>query len=620
MLLVDSQTTKYKSVDDSLRYSVEPTITCLVGKNESGKSALLESIYRVKPLPAGLIDEFDGLRDYPRRTFAFDEDSVPDTTAIASTYELDAEEMAAFEQRFGKALRSPLVYVSKNYSNKRFTHGDVDHAVLLDYLKNHTALAGLDLTNATSEADIRAIIDAVEDPSDTLTALRKLLAISLTQQCTNWFAARLPRALLFTQYSTMAGTVSIERLQTVAAEDLEPHERTALSLLRLAKVDTEQFDESNYEARKARLEAAANALTDEVFEFWSQNEDLQVELDIDFVDKESDPTQREPFLKIRIRNNQHRVTLDFAERSVGFVWFFSFLAFFSEYRNSDEPLLLLLDEPGLNLHAAAQEDLLRFIEERLAVDHQVIYSTHSPFMIQANHLERVRLIEDRKGEGTRVREDALGSQDETQFSRSTLRSESERHRHCSSGKTPSIVEGPADLMYLRVMSDHLASRGRTALNEGWVVTPVGGLDKIPTFIALLSQQLKVVALHDSDGKRPKRLQDLVDQHVVDDSHVVDVLEFATSTKSADLEDLFDDVWYLALLSTCGIADISASEMKSKDPRIVRRVEHHLGHQYSHYTPAGYLARHPEVLDNVGEDAEQRFEDLFTHLNDLLVTN
>ena len=70
--------------------------------------------------------------------------------------------------------------------------------------------------------------------------------------------------------------------------------------------------------------------------------------------------------------------MPFDERSRGFVWFFSFLTYFSnleEEKTND--LVLLLDEPGTNLHAMGQTDFLRFIKERLANKNQVIYSTHS---------------------------------------------------------------------------------------------------------------------------------------------------------------------------------------------------------------------------------------------------
>jgi predicted ATP-dependent endonuclease of OLD family len=618
MRLVQTQTTKYKSIDDSTAYSIEPDITCLVGKNESGKSALLESLYRLKPLSMGLISGFDGLRDYPRRTFATDEPKVATTTVISATYELTSEEVHAFNEEFGDALTSRLVNFTKKYSNAHGVGVQLNNPALLAHVKALPELAGLPVSKLQTLDAVNAAIDAVKDPSIALTKLRERLSTNLAQQARVWLLNRLPQNLLFTQYSTMAGTVSIERLQTVNEDELQPQERTALSLLRLAGVESEQFDEANYEARKARLEAAANALTDEVFEFWSQNEDLQVELDIDFVPKQNQPTVREPFLKIRIRNNQHRVTLDFSERSVGFVWFFSFLAFFSEYRNSTEPLVLLLDEPGLNLHAAAQADLLRFIEVRLAADHQVIYSTHSPFMIQPQHLERVRLVEDRKGEGTRIREDALGSQEETQFpihAAIGIRAA----QTLFIGENTLIVEGPADLMYFQALSSHLESLGRTGLDPAWVVTPVGGLEKIPTFIALLSQQLNVAAVHDSDGRGVKRLVDLVERKIISKNKVIDLLKFARSNKAADLEDLFEPEWYLMLLGECRIAEIEIAEMKSKENRIVLRIEHHLGHKYSHYIPAGHLKRHPELLATIGEDALARFERLFDTLNKLVVT-
>src|SRR4029077_2233246 len=99
-------------------------------------------------------------------------------------------------------------------------------------------------------------------------------------------------------------------------------------------------------------------LSDEVFEFWSQNTSLKVQLDVDFNSPEDPQLGKAPFLEVRIWNERHQMSLNFGERSQGFMWFFSFLAFFSEFRNSKERLILLRDEPGLGLHAAAQSDLL----------------------------------------------------------------------------------------------------------------------------------------------------------------------------------------------------------------------------------------------------------------------
>jgi predicted ATP-dependent endonuclease of OLD family len=262
--------------------------------------------------------------------------------------------------------------------------------------------------------------------------------------------------------------VSIHKLQHTAEDQLKPDERTALSLLRLAGVEAADFNEVDYEARKASLEAAANQLTDEVFEFWSQNKDLAIELDVDFKAPAQEPLGQPPFLDIRIRNQRHRVTLNFGERSQGFMWFFSFLAYFSEYRDTDERLILLLDEPGLGLHAAAQADLLRFIEERLAPEHQVLFTTHSPFLVDAKRLERVRTVEDVDHLGTKVSADVLSTSKDTRFPLQAALGY-DLAQTLFIGPNSLVVEGPADLVYFLVVGQHLESLGRTRLDPRWVV-------------------------------------------------------------------------------------------------------------------------------------------------------
>jgi len=72
----------------------------------------------------------------------------------------------------------------------------------------------------------------------------------------------------------------------------------------------------------------------------------------------------------------------------------------------------LLDEPGLSLHAAAQADLLRFIDNELAPNYQVIYTTHSPFMIDSLKLNEVRTVYDNSNKETgSVISDALDEKD-----------------------------------------------------------------------------------------------------------------------------------------------------------------------------------------------------------------
>ena len=118
-----------------------------------------------------------------------------------------------------------------------------------------------------------------------------------------------------------------------------------------------------------------------MFEYWTTNKNLDIEFNVEHVN--------ERILNIRVRNRNYRVSLSLGNRSKGFQWFFSFLIWFSKIQgDKNKKYILLLDEPGLSLHASAQDDLLRFIDEKLSVDYQINHS--SPKMIYI-HLDTVDL-------------------------------------------------------------------------------------------------------------------------------------------------------------------------------------------------------------------------------------
>jgi predicted ATPase len=384
-------------------------------------------------------------------------------------------------------------------------------------------------------------------------------------------------------------------------------------LIRLAGVQAAEFTEANYEARKASLEAAANQLTDEVFEYWSQNKDLSIELDVDFRSA-ADQYGQPPFLDIRVRNQRHRVTLNFGERSHGFMWFFSFLAAFSEYRGKQN-MILLLDEPGLGLHAAAQADLLRFIDERLAKGHQVIYSTHSPFMVEANRLERVRTVEDVGHAGTKVSADVLSTSRDTRFPLQAALGY-DLAQTLFLGPDNLVVEGPADYLYLQVMSGHLRSLGREPLDPRWVIVPVGGLDKIPTFVALLGAQLNVAVVLEVSSGATQKIDSLVRRGIIGGEKLIPLTEI-TETAEADIEDLFDPKFYLDLLEQSQTASVKGKDLKGAG-RILKRIEAAIGASFDHYQPARYLLEHQvELLKRIDDGSVNRFEELFKRANRLL---
>ncbi len=234
---------------------------------------------------------------------------------------------------------------------------------------------------------------------------------------------RLPRFFYFSEYSMLKGRIDLNALLGKNPAQMAADERTALSLLQLASASGKEFQVEEFEHRVSELEAAANLITQEVFKYWTTNQNLVVQFVGDAQTVMVAPNQPQVvhrFLDIRLNDLTHQVTTNLERRSSGFRWFFSFIAAFSEYERMPEKMVVLLDEPGLTLHGKAQNDFVRFINERLAGKNQVIYTSHSPFMVEPTKLQRVRLVEDlttreNPDVGAKITTDVLTVQGDTLF-------------------------------------------------------------------------------------------------------------------------------------------------------------------------------------------------------------
>lgn len=198
----------------------------------------------------------------------------------------------------------------------------------------------------------------------------------------NLLEDRLPKFFRFTDYEMLRGRVDLRELKDPTDQQIGRGLRGVRALLDLAEAELEQIGDDNYELRIGELEAVQIDLSRQVFEYWTQNPRLEVLID---VDKETvnvanrGQTAVARYLDIRLKDQRTGYSNNFRQRSSGFQWFFSFLAAFSEFESQADNTVVLLDEPALTLHGRAQADFLRFINERLAPNAPVPYTTHSPF-------------------------------------------------------------------------------------------------------------------------------------------------------------------------------------------------------------------------------------------------
>lgn len=637
--LIAAQLRRYRSIEDGSKFDVENDVTCLVGKNESGKTAALQALYKSYAVDKARLDE--GI-DYPSR-LTRERKGTQQIESSQLTYELEDGDVELVESRFGTGvLKKRVVVVTNGYRYPVTTWNlQVNEAAAVAKLRE-----GLDLPQATqaavdaasTAAELTAALRAMEAPTAGATRVLETVAkwreSDVTLAIIDVLARRRPKFVYFGDYDSMPGKVSIPALMRKKGEDdLTRGEQGVLALLETAGVDLEDFLEPESHEHLVRdLENASNSISSEVFEYWTQNRNLSVRLDI--IGKPEAgavaPLNEGPLLQIRVVNQRHNVSVPFDERSRGFVWFFSFLAYFSQLEASaGQPLILLLDEPGLNLHATAQADLLRFIDERLAPHHQVLFSTHSPFMIDAHNFQRVRTVVDDEKKGTVISADVLQADPETAFPlHASLGIELSQTLFV--GPNVLLVEGPGDVLYLEVLSNALKTQGRSGLDDRFVITPAGGVAKLPAFVTLLgANKLNTVVLVDSSTTDLAPIERLREAGRLGAGGLVQIGE-VLGQPDADIEDLFEPGFFLELVNEAYQGLLGGKKVTVKDlpedRRLVRRVERAFEQRslnrgrINHFSPAAALSRNqgklvPKLNDATLERAEQLFAKINTFMTD-----
>ncbi len=643
MKLTRARVTNYRSIDDSRWVSLD-NVTCMVGKNESGKTAFLEALRRLNP-EGGANGKFN-LRDYPRKGYVRYKrrhESEP-AQVVAAEFELSDEEMSEVEAEYGPGvLCSPFVTATKNYKNQRFWQVEIDELALIRNVVDSARLPDeIRQTVADVEEwqDLHNRLQSLEVKPPSVLALLAELPERFNQDLRQkivleFLERRLPVFVYFDNYSAMHGRISIQDIKQrrLNADDIDDADRTFLALLSLVAADLDDLEQqTHYEYLKAELESASIGISDEIFEFWKQNKQLRVEFDLSSANpSDPPPLNAGTILHVRIWNDRHRVSVPFDERSRGFVWFFSFLVYFSKIEEEqDRDMVLLLDEPGLNLHALAQHDFLRFIDEKLAPKHQVIYTTHSPFMISLDKLKSVRTVEDMDKLGTVVTDDILQNNHETIFPLQMalgyqLAETLFLAPHCL------LVNSASDMIYLQVLGEICSSEGGPKLDPRWVVIPVGNADNLPAFISLLGENYTSLAVLMDATPTNRQNIERINESMVSGQHTPVRWVEVTRIRDADIEDLLDPGFYLRLVNESYKPElrelVTLRSISDRNPRIAERIKSYFeandiaDGQFDPYRPAAYfLQNHGVLRGEINDTTIENAASLFERINSLLPSN
>jgi hypothetical protein len=278
-------------------------------------------------------------------------------------------------------------------------------------------------------------------------------------------------------------------------------------------------------------------------------------------------------------------------------------------------------------------DMLRFIREQVLPSYQVIYTTHSPFMIDSRHLDGLRTVEDAsEGEtvlGTKVGDRVLSSDPDTLFPiRAALAYDVARR--VVTGPQTLLVDRPSDVLYLKWFSRELQLQGRAHLSPAWSLVPVGGLDSVAPFVSLFAgQDQRIAVLTDGLISDPRRLDGLWQGGLLEFGRILRPALYV-DLEDAQLEDLLGRRLYRELVT--GAYGLEESAVLDDEPaagarRVVADVEAYFASmppwapRFDSFAPASYLFENTatlrSTLPDLGE-ALDRFEKLFRDLHSLAV--
>jgi hypothetical protein len=658
MKLVKVQIKNFRSIEDTEVFNVGD-LTCLVGKNEAGKTAILKALEAQFPVSKPLA-AYDLTRDYPRRFYA---DAIRDgeeteIEVCTTWWELDTKSKDLLVAEFGEdSVKHGLVTVKSGY-NFGTTHWTVpinESKAINNLIANvkMNAAEKSSLGSPVTATELQKALDAIAEPTEKHKALSTKLKTyrkgSITLKAIDIISLRVPKFFYASHYDRMSGQISVEtQAQLHSNSSVIPKgDEIFESFLSLAGTSLDELKDSRkLEDLKAKCEAASNNITEQIFKYWSQNDALDVQIDIS-PGKPDDPA---PFntgtvVSARVYNGYHKASVPFSERSAGFVWFFSFLVQFATIKEGLGNIIVLLDEPGLTLHGKAQADLLRYIEEELLPKHQVIFSTHSPFLVPSDRLNDVRIVEDQliykegarrpEVKGTKVSEEVLSKDRDTLFPLQGAMG----YDICQSlfvGKHTLLVEGPSDILYLQTLSNVLRKIGKTGLDYRWTLCPSGGIDKVQPFISLFggrAGKIDIAVLTDQGKGDKSKVEKLKQSQLLHAGRAYSIGDF-TGSDEADIEDLFAPEIYVSILNSCYRlngenvitveklinADTSTTRLVKKAEALFRMMPTDV-EDFDHYAPSMWLLQNPQILES--ESAEihstlERAEKVFETYNKMLV--
>lgn len=464
----------YKSIEKKQKLVVNDKVTAIIGKNESGKSNLIDIL--------GATNTKEGIT--PIHLSKKNRRNEEGLTSVILEFELSKED-------------SKLLELDKN-DNKFKIHFSEEHTPYKGkcywaYNNYFKSTKYIDLLNEFNSITTEAIKGITNVHKDTINIIKNRIKhignlntyIVNYKEHLNSINASLMRVFdedtkhqfneIINEIESYADNFynllpifhkfSDTELQSYYVMNKEffeqkiSKEKSISNLIKATKCDTEDWMNASYvnpnsakgqDARK-KIRKGMKMLQDKFNQFYKQE---YIEVEHNFNNTR---------FNLYVDSSQG-MSIPFTERSNGLRWYFSLFVELESNNLVNKPVVFLIDEPGISLHVNAQKELLSLFDDLTADKNQIIYSTHSPYMIEEKRIDRIVPIQKNKDNSTEIfsaiTSDKLDSASKIETLTPLLEAigMNLHHNiglHHNRESINIITEGITDSMYLDAMIKHL---------------------------------------------------------------------------------------------------------------------------------------------------------------------
>lgn len=552
MRLYSFQIKNFKSIIDSTECFVDQKTTILAGQNESGKSNILLALTKINEENPSFQDEDnldigENLETSIVYKFLLNEaekNKVSEIKGFNDFIKSDEKNRTFILVKLlqgQKIIDFEINVQSINNARKKILKEFVDANGLKTKIKEYDDKV---LEQVISE--YKTIEDYVEELVSELK--ESCYNISLEEDVKKFISESIPKFIL-------------QKNNEILPDSFEKN-TVSISLKRLENCLNKNFSDvfdldGNHQKQKNKLKEYSDFFN---IDFETKYTQKKIKLDFDI-----NGNSIGIYVHDQDRDDNGKIGKGYklSQRSQGLIWYLNFYITLKGENVKDDDIILI-DEPGMYLHAKAQEELRDQVLFNFPKQNQIIYTTHSPYLIKSNELKSIRLVEKvaKKTESNYYEQTIINEKLHKYNNIDTIKPIADAIGYTMGAEfnlntfCMLICEGVTDCLYLRELLKQ---------NGEFGITHANGVQKIPSLV-LLYQGLgvkNIFVLVDSDRDGIRIRNQLIDSKILEKSEIFETHGNKNIQKS--IEDIFNKEFFLKEILQYSTEQIeSAKELISQE--------------------------------------------------------